>query len=75
MEEVINLCFRKTVITPLILQQNPYLCLSQNPNMVSRHARLSLPSKNTLSFLKCRLVKKRALKSVKPCKLLLLRNL
>lgn len=27
-EEVINLCFRETVTTPLILQQNLYLCLT-----------------------------------------------
>lgn len=74
MEEVINLCFRKTVITPLILQQNPYLCFFENQNMVSRHTKLSLPFKNILSFPRCQLVKKRVLKSVQPCKLLL-RNL
>lgn len=42
MEEVINLCFRETVITPLIVQQNPYHCSSEKLNTVSIHAKLLL---------------------------------
>lgn len=69
-EEVINLCLRATVITPLILQQNPNLCFSKNLNAVSIHAWLSLTFKNSLFFPECKLAKKRVLKCAKPNKLL-----